>query len=553
MNYYSNQNLSPVGESKAPLVMVERDNKLWHLFSFIQEAYGNDTSKLLTSIDSFLVFDFLLKYVKNKKLRFGIQALKWGIPAFINGSQFYLLFKNYLKQTKDEKSPTYQKHMAKICKVLEIKETDPRYLDLYEISCNIAPDIIYWILTKPNTEKIKIINVFNMENTVEVDSVNLSGDGQFDIAILFNYMDVKYVLDLNLLIIDSFPFIKAAVFYTVSVNSNQSGMERCRERELREVFLCEFINKLDIPNNILYFSSLDSIECEPRIKVEENINQFNIYDFVKEIKQILDCGRKRAYAFVSRPGTGKSTIIRKLEELMTDYVFFKLTPDDFNAASKIKDRFKIIKNINKSVVIIEDLDSCELQDKNSRAGVFLDEIDDVNNNLNIVMIVTINDTSRVHFSIINRPGRFDRVIEIKPPSTIEEIHQVMLSKAKKLKRNYCPDSKFNIPELADIDYKLLSTCLSNEYTQAEITNAIVEQIFIYISMSVLEKKLKWDSISNKQFNKLFKKAIESHMKTKEAIKNCNFNNAPPATDNTDNELTKCEEATDLYPTHRKKA
>jgi SpoVK/Ycf46/Vps4 family AAA+-type ATPase len=181
--------------------------------------------------------------------------------------------------------------------------------------------------------------------------------------------------------------------------------------------------------------------------------------------------------------------------------------------------------------------------------VFLDEIDDVNNDLNMIIIVTINDTSRVHFSIINRPGRFDKVIEIKPPASIEEIRQVMVSKSIKLKSKYCAKSRFSIPKIEKIDGALLKDCLKHEFTQAEITNAIVEQIFIYVAMGVQEKKLKWNSISDKQFNELFKRAIDSHKKTKLAIKNCDFNNTPPTQYDDDECKKECApEPRALYPT-----
>jgi SpoVK/Ycf46/Vps4 family AAA+-type ATPase len=178
-------------------------------------------------------------------------------------------------------------------------------------------------------------------------------------------------------------------------------------------------------------------------------------------------------------------------------------------------------------MVIEDLDSCGLHEKNSKAGIFLDEIDDVNNDLNMVILVTINDTSRVHFSIINRPGRFDKVIEIKPPQSLNEIYDVMISKAKKLKRKYCPKSQFEIPDMTDLDHQCLQECLDREFTQAEITNAITEQIFIYISIMVSEDNISWNAITPGIFNKLLRDSIESHKKTQEAIKNCDFNNIDP--------------------------
>jgi hypothetical protein len=120
-----------------------------------------------------------------------------------------------------------------------------------------------------------------------------------------------------------------------------------------------------------------------------------------------------------------------------------------------------------------------------------------------------------------------------------EIYEVMISKAMKLKRKYCPTTSFSIPEFSEIDLDCLQECLSIEFTQAEITNAITEQIFIYISIKVSENTMDWNNVTPDVFNKLLRDSIESHKKTQEAIKNCNFNNANP----TDIEYNKtCEDA-----------
>lgn len=510
------QNIAPA--QCEPVTLVDKNSKFYHPIRFLQQYYGMDVAKLLTTINGVFALGLITKYIKNKKLRFTLNAIRYGIPTVLYGSQLYVQFKSYIKEISDEKSPVYRARLVKLSKVLEIKESDPAYTNFYQIETSIGSEIILWMLSRPNTRELKLIKFFDIDNMRDITKLNLSSDIDINIAILFEYKLQKIALEFTLQTNNNV----VACSHQMSYNTIHH-LSDDKVTELNSMFLYEFISSLNTKKNILSFN-YNSILCEPRIKVEETINQFDVPELIKELQQVLDCGRKRAYAFVSRPGTGKSTILRKIEEVMTDYVFFKLGPADFDNSSIIKSRFAIAKKVPKSVLIIEDLDACGLHEKNSKAGVFLDEIDDVNNVLNMIILVTINDTSRVHFSIIDRPGRFDKVIEIKPPQTIIQVYQIMTSKAAKLKKKYCEGSNFSIPEMESIDRNLLEDCLAQEFTQAEITNAITEQIFIDIAIKLKE----WNDISVQQFNELFTKAIESHKLTKLAIKHCNFNNGDPS-------------------------
>jgi len=84
---------SPVGtmatkEEAGSSLSVDRNSKFFHLFRFVQRAYGNDMSKLLTSVNSFLALGITTRYVKNKKLKFALNMCRYGIPAFLYGYQF---------------------------------------------------------------------------------------------------------------------------------------------------------------------------------------------------------------------------------------------------------------------------------------------------------------------------------------------------------------------------------------------------------------------------------------------------------------------------------
>jgi hypothetical protein len=510
---------------------VSKDNKLYHVFRFLQKSYGNDIGKFLTSFNSVLAFGSLANRVNNKKVKLVLNSLKYGVPAFLYGADLYNNIKNYIKETREEQSPTYNKRVSRLCELLGIKYGDE---SLYQSSMLFDYDLILWLTLRPNTKKIKMLGLYNSETNVEMDSITNLTQVRTPIILKIEFNGSKYLIEATIITADQYRFVDQTSLIGVVLSDLEI-------EAFRHALVCEFIESLNIKKNTLYFDSSSSIKCTPRTKVEENICQYDVPEFIKEIRQVLDCGRKRAYVLVSRPGTGKSTILRKIEEVMTDTVIFNFSSEDLNSASKIEERFTIAKKIPKCIVFIEDLDACGMHEKNSQTGMFLNAIDEVNNDLNMVIIVTVNDTSRVHFSVINRPGRFDKVIEIKPPQTIEEVYTIMASKAKKLKRNYCPDVDFDIPprsfneiesigaqtyEPNLIDVNLLQKCLDNDYTQAEIANAVTEQIFLDASISVKEKICTWKE-AHGNFNVFFKSAVESHETTRAALKNCNFKNEDP--------------------------
>jgi hypothetical protein len=145
--------------------------------------------------------------------------------------------------------------------------------------------------------------------------------------------------------------------------------------------------------------------------------------------------------------------------------------------------------------------------------------------------VSINDTSLIHYTILNRPGRFDRIFEIRSPQTEKEVLEIILSKTNVIKANYCSDNPLFLKEIdmnnmADI----LKDCIKYKFTQAEIANAVLEQAFIDINidMKATDTMSKnWLKTGIMDIIPFLKEAIKKHLKTKEAQENCNFNNKNP--------------------------
>ena len=118
----------------------------------------------------------------------------------------------------------------------------------------------------------------------------------------------------------------------------------------------------------------------------------------------------------------------------------------------------------------------------------------------------------IHRTIIDRPGRFDEVYEIKPPQTKEEAYEVMKSKYDKLIDSYTSFRDIKFPKIKKLNHGILERCINNKFTQAELTSGIIEKIFLNTEKP---KKI--------CFNEAIKKAINSFEISKKSLKTYKFN------------------------------
>ncbi|MEM4261079.1 MAG: ATP-binding protein, partial [Candidatus Woesearchaeota archaeon] len=268
---------------------------------------------------------------------------------------------------------------------------------------------------------------------------------------------------------------------------------------LKKLIIQNFVISLNTLDNIIIYGNT-GIETRQKIKVDYEINQFDVYKLAEEIKSVINKKRKRGYIFAGVPGTGKSSILLKLEGLLTEFPILYISKSAINYSGDMNAAFDLIITLSPCIVIFEDLDCFGFSNKNTRLfNEFLQEIDNVYENFHSVIIATINNASEVHHSLINRPGRFDQVFMISPPQSLTEVFKVM-------------DNKFNKTTgehiyMENINKNLLQSIIDNKFTQADICE-IIEKILI----------------NDKEFNnESLKYSISELMASKEAIKNCSFN------------------------------
>ena len=476
---------------------------------FVRMEFGNDTTRLLTSVNGVLGMGKL--FTKNKRTKDIIAGIQAGTSAVVFGIEMYSKVANYVKNRENKNNDMNTSYRENVAKELEVPE-----VDVYD-GLRFDETLVKWLISTPSTTKFKIMKTCRVNGSkivpMDGDAAHPevhSPDGYSTQEIMFICQlengAVKFAIHLEFTNFSDTFFVHRSHIIAHDVWSHD------RAGTIYSALLRDYIDSLDTENTIIRFDNY-SIKTYPRRKCLVKVNQFDVEYLAKEIREVLKSKRRRAIVLAGKQGVGKSSILRYLEDNIRDHMIFHLTPSDFTSSQSIRMRFEVIQAYQPVILLIEDIDDCGMERKNGVAGTFLDCIDEVNKNLNIFILVTVNDTSLVHSTLIDRPGRFDRVYEVLTPRTIKEVGEVVEAKINAIKTNYYPDSaEFEnviIANLKDCE-KFYETCLNKKFTQAEITEAIVEQAII--DMKISEKPL-----DSETFEEYLMDAVDKHNSTKRVL------------------------------------
>ena len=250
--------------------------------------------------------------------------------------------------------------------------------------------------------------------------------------------------------------------------------------KITQIMLELYIEKVDTKKNFIIINGT-KLEIQNRVPITEEITNLPIPKIVTAITRVLNEGTRRGMVFVGEPGVGKTISLHKIINEFSDRLVFWVSPDSINSVHGIRSTFKIFKMFKNSIVIFDDLDSAPFTSKDEITNEFLKHLDGKNNrDLTGFYIATVNDPSKLHMTVINRPERFDDVMLVENPKSIDEVSSIFFNKARE--RGYYPTAEFkkafspkgkvmftkNSKEFVDI----ADTVIANHFTQVMVAGLV---------------------------------------------------------------------------------
>jgi AAA+ superfamily predicted ATPase len=156
-------------------------------------------------------------------------------------------------------------------------------------------------------------------------------------------------------------------------------------------------------------------------EIMEEIEE-NIIDFFRNREEYIrnSLPRKRGIILYGKPGTGK-TLLGKILCSQIDCTFIWVTPSKVSLPVEVSHLFEMARELSPTIIFMEDLDfyasnRSDYGGGNVRIlGEILNQMDGFEENGDVVVIATTNDIESIEPALKDRPSRFDRVLELKPP------------------------------------------------------------------------------------------------------------------------------------------
>lgn len=211
---------------------------------------------------------------------------------------------------------------------------------------------------------------------------------------------------------------------------------------------------------------------------------FKKLDVYKKLKR----DPKRAILLCSPPGVGKTAAINDvIKSSLTDNETAAIIWDtsEIRASSVNKfflNRSKFQKDVKRLIIIIEDIEGGTSEEDHSAKGInssllnFLDGVGNPFKGVPTFIIATTNNPERSVGALIDRPGRFDKVLEMKTPNAAEceDLLNFIIGDTKKdIKEG--SELKDEVPTAAALAAK-------NEFSIAHLQESVVRSLLDDISV-----------------------------------------------------------------------
>lgn len=149
---------------------------------------------------------------------------------------------------------------------------------------------------------------------------------------------------------------------------------------------------------------------------------------------------KRGIILKGLPGTGKTLIGKVLCNVSDGTTFIWVTPGDLDEARRIKLICELARELSPSILFLEDIDLYGAHRERENRGVLgelMNQLDGLVENEFVIVVATTNKPEEIEDALRNRPGRFDRVVDIPLPDLAcrETMFEVFLSKINVATKN----------------------------------------------------------------------------------------------------------------------
>jgi ATP-dependent 26S proteasome regulatory subunit len=215
---------------------------------------------------------------------------------------------------------------------------------------------------------------------------------------------------------------------------------------------------------------------------------------------------RRGYVLFGQPGCGKTTAGYIICNNLPGFTVIWVTPDLIqenrqNSVSSIKLLYKLADFVTPCVIILEDLDLFAEERDVSRdslaLGGLMNLLDGVNSINNTITIGTTNRLETMESALRNRPGRFDRIIEIPPLDDV--LRQKMFKNRLKewkydeevINRLVEETDGWTGAEIQEFINTLHLKYINNKKIGKSLTCGIVEEVIEKMAEFGIQKSGKW--------------------------------------------------------------
>lgn len=291
------------------------------------------------------------------------------------------------------------------------------------------------------------------------------------------------------------------LYYPVSgMKMHPDELEERLETIMHELY----IERVDTRKHFIMINGTKLDICQ-RVNITEEITNVNVPRLVHAMRKVLDEESRRGVVLVGEPGVGKTITVHKIVNNFKDRLVFWVSVDCINSVSGIRTVFKLFKMFKNSIVVFDDLDAAPFTAKDEVTNEFLKHLDGKNNkDLTGFYIATVNDPSKLHMAVINRPERFDDVIHVKNPQTHEEVWNIIFNKAKE--RGYYPEDEVDdyYDAIGTIDFTsddesfkaVTEKILAASFTQVQVAG-LVNDCHTYTENDTITVKLLSDAVESR--------------------------------------------------------